>query len=70
LPEEEFPPLARFEDAKIFTIAQKDLKDGLKKTSYALECRRNRQPDSRSGPSKSNAQGRSFAISADLLWRK
>jgi hypothetical protein len=29
-------PLARFEDAKIFTIAQKDLKDGLKKTSYAI----------------------------------
>ena len=27
---------ARFEKAKIFTIAQKDLKDGLKKTSYAI----------------------------------
>ena len=36
LPEEEFPPVARFEEAKIFTIAQKDLKDGLKKTSYAI----------------------------------
>jgi DNA polymerase III subunit beta len=36
LPEEEFPPLARFEDAKTFTIAQKDLKDGLKKTFYAI----------------------------------
>jgi DNA polymerase III subunit beta len=36
LPEEEFPPLPRFGDAKIFTIAQKDLKDGLKKTSYAI----------------------------------
>jgi DNA polymerase-3 subunit beta len=36
LPGEEFPPLARFEDAKIFTIAQKVLKDGLKKTSYAI----------------------------------
>src|ERR1700732_1890008 len=36
LPEEEFPPLARFEDAKILTIAQKVLKDGLKKTSYAI----------------------------------
>ena len=36
LPEEEFPPLARFEEAKIFTIAQKALKDGLKKTSYAI----------------------------------
>ena len=36
LPEEEFPSLARFEEAKIFTIAQKDLKDGLKKTFYAI----------------------------------
>src|SRR6202047_192911 len=36
LPEEEFPPLARFEAAKIFTIAQKALKAGLKKPSYAL----------------------------------
>src|SRR6478672_5559421 len=36
LPEEEFPALALFEEAKIFTIAQKDLKDGLKKTSYAI----------------------------------
>lgn len=36
LSEEEFPPLPRFEDAKIFTIAQKDLKDGLKKTFYAI----------------------------------
>ena len=36
LPEEEFPPLARFEEAKIFTIAKKALKDGLKKTSYAM----------------------------------
>ena len=36
LPKEEFPSLARFEEAKTFTIAQKDLKDGLKKTSYAI----------------------------------
>ncbi len=36
LPEEEFPPLPSFEDAKIFTIPQKDLKDGLKKTAYAI----------------------------------
>src|SRR5712672_2292198 len=36
LPEEEFPPLARFDEAKVFSIAQKDLKDGLKKTSYAI----------------------------------
>jgi DNA polymerase-3 subunit beta len=42
LPEEEFPPLARFDDAKIFTIAQKDLKDGLKKTSYAISAEQTR----------------------------
>jgi len=36
LPEEEFPPLARFDNAKSFTIAQKDLKDALRKTSYAI----------------------------------
>src|SRR5215813_4379964 len=36
LPEEEFPPLARFDEAKVFTIAQKQLKDGMKKTSYAI----------------------------------
>src|ERR1700749_1396910 len=36
LPEEEFPPLARFDDAKEFTIGQKELRDGLKKTSYAI----------------------------------
>src|SRR6478672_7194744 len=36
LPEEEFPPLARFDEAKVFTIAQKEVKDGLKKTSYAI----------------------------------
>jgi DNA polymerase III subunit beta len=42
LPEEEFPTLARFEDAKIFTIAQKDLKDGLKKTFYAISAEQTR----------------------------
>jgi DNA polymerase-3 subunit beta len=36
LPEEEFPPLARFDGAKLFMIAQKDLRDSLKKTSYAI----------------------------------
>jgi len=36
LPEEEFPPLPKFENAKTFTIRQKDLRDGLKKTSYAI----------------------------------
>src|SRR6202043_4269057 len=36
LPEEEFPPLARFDDAKEFTIGQKELRDGLKKPSYAI----------------------------------
>jgi len=36
LPEEEFPPLPKFEDAKEFKIGQKELRDGLKKTSYAM----------------------------------
>src|SRR5438093_1114222 len=36
LPEEEFPPLPKFEDAKIVTIRQKDLRDGLRTTSYAI----------------------------------
>ena len=36
LPEEEFPPLPKFEDAKTFTIRQKDLRDGLRKTAYAI----------------------------------
>ena len=36
LPEDEFPPLPNFENAKVFTIRQKDLRDGLKKTSYAV----------------------------------
>ncbi|MDQ3621891.1 MAG: DNA polymerase III subunit beta [Verrucomicrobiota bacterium] len=36
LPEEEFPPLPLFEDAKVFNIPQKELRDGLKKTAYAI----------------------------------
>src|SRR6202140_4456307 len=36
LPEDEFPPLPKFEDAKVVTIRQKDLRDGLRKTSYAI----------------------------------
>ena len=36
LPQEEFPPLPKFENAKTFTIRQKELRDGLKKTSYAI----------------------------------
>ncbi|MEA3213724.1 MAG: polymerase subunit beta [Chthoniobacter sp.] len=36
LPEEEFPPLPRFEDAKSFTLSQQILRDALKKTSYAI----------------------------------
>ena len=36
LPEEEFPPLPKFENAKVVTIRQKELRDGLKKTSYAI----------------------------------
>src|SRR5215207_4320567 len=36
LPEEEFPPLPQFEGAKVFTLSQKELGDGLRKTSYAI----------------------------------
>lgn len=36
LPEEEFPPLPKFENAKTFSIRQKDLRDALKKTAYAI----------------------------------
>jgi DNA polymerase-3 subunit beta len=36
LPEEEFPPLPKFDGAKTFTLRQKDLKDGLRKTAYAI----------------------------------
>jgi len=36
LPEEEFPPLPQFEGAKEFKLQQKDLRDALKKTSYAI----------------------------------
>lgn len=36
LPQEEFPPLPKFENAKTFTLRQKDLRDGLKKTAYAI----------------------------------
>src|SRR5215471_1656685 len=36
LPEEEFPPLPKFEGAKTVTISQKAFRDGLRKTSYAI----------------------------------
>ncbi len=36
LPEEEFPPLPQFAEAKTFTIPQQQLRDALKKTSYAI----------------------------------
>src|SRR4051812_22965733 len=36
LPEEEFPPLPKFENAKTVTLGQKELRDGLRKTSYAI----------------------------------
>ena len=36
LPEEEFPPLPQFEDAKVFKLPQKELRDALKKTAYAI----------------------------------
>jgi DNA polymerase-3 subunit beta len=36
LPEEEFPALPKLENAKVFTLKQADLKDGLRKTSFAI----------------------------------
>jgi DNA polymerase-3 subunit beta len=36
LPEEEFPPLPKFDDSKVVIIRQKDIRDGLRKTSYAI----------------------------------
>lgn len=36
LDEEEFPAMPDFEDAKQFTLDQRDLKDALRKTSYAI----------------------------------
>src|ERR1700716_4482321 len=36
LPEEEFPPLPKFDSAKVIAIRQKDLRAGLRKTSYAI----------------------------------
>ncbi|MDB6148559.1 MAG: dnaN [Chthoniobacter sp.] len=36
LPEEEFPPLPKFDDAKSFSLPQQILRDALKKTSYAI----------------------------------
>lgn len=36
LPEEEFPALATFENAKVFTMRQADLKEGFRRTSYAI----------------------------------
>ncbi len=36
LAEEEFPALPKLENAKVFTLKQRDLKDGLRKTSFAI----------------------------------
>jgi DNA polymerase-3 subunit beta len=36
LPEEEFPPLPKFDDTRTFSISQQLLRDALKKTSYAI----------------------------------
>jgi DNA polymerase-3 subunit beta len=36
LPEEEFPPLPKFDDTRTFTIPQQALRDALKNTSYAI----------------------------------
>ncbi len=36
LAEEEFPALPKLSDAKVFNLKQRDLKDGLRKTSYSI----------------------------------
>ena len=36
LPEEEFPPLPKFDESKVFTLSQQQLRDGLRKTAYAI----------------------------------
>ncbi len=36
LPEEEFPPFPEFADCKLFSLKQAELKDALRKTSYAI----------------------------------
>ena len=36
LPEDEFPPLAKFDNAKTFTLRQGSLRDALRKTAYAI----------------------------------
>lgn len=36
LPEDEFPGLPQFDDAKVFTLKQAEIKDALRKTAYAI----------------------------------
>ena len=36
LPENEFPPLPKFDESRTFTLKQAELKDGLKRTAYAI----------------------------------
>jgi DNA polymerase III subunit beta len=36
LPEDEFPPLPKFDESRAFTLKQAELKDGLKRTAYAI----------------------------------
>jgi DNA polymerase-3 subunit beta len=36
LPQDEFPPLPQFEEARTFTLKQRDLGDALRKTAYAI----------------------------------
>ncbi len=36
LPQEDFPALPDFSNARVFTLTQKQLRDGLRKTSYAI----------------------------------
>ncbi len=38
LPREEFPPFPSFADAKTYTLKQAELKDGLRKTAYAISA--------------------------------
>ncbi|GAB4173937.1 MAG: DNA polymerase III subunit beta [Terrimicrobiaceae bacterium] len=38
LPREDFPPFPQFQDAKTYTLKQSDLKDGLRKTGYAISA--------------------------------
>lgn len=38
LPREDFPPFPQFQDSKTYTLKQSELKDGLRKTGYAISA--------------------------------